>query len=347
MTSTTPPETPKTWLERLSTDETSKQLDAIHPEFINLFKIENGDKLDENARAKILDSITKIDTTAILLQSPVNGEMMLLHQLNKVGGTIINKTTEYFGLFGDSNNAIPMKFNETSILHANEVECPSWATLIIVTTEDEVELAKDANACPTFMTSAMPLPPFITKHLIHLNSPTAAQVYVETQLAAKIFDREKGPLIPASSATLKTLLPFLWSAHHKKIQSVPTTPSVSDTIKQKCKVMHEIFASLSPESTPNTSNNTNGNTDPSVFESMNASLEQIVASTIMAQSATGTQNKKSFENRCNATFQTLILTASAKNTDTIPSEPSETSRAFFEQKNAAEAKAYVFHKLNM
>ena len=94
MTSTTSPETPKTWLERLSTDETSKQLDAIHPEFINLFKIENGDKLDENARAKILDSITKIDTTAILLQSPVNGEMMLLHQLNKVGGTIINKTTE-------------------------------------------------------------------------------------------------------------------------------------------------------------------------------------------------------------------------------------------------------------
>ena len=158
----------------------------------------------------MLESITKIDTTAILFQSPVNGEMMLLHQLNKVGGDIINKKTEYFGLFGDSNNAIPMKFNEESILHANEVECPSWATLSIVTTEYEVELAKDANACPMFMTSAMPLPPFITKHLIHLNSPTAAQVYVESQLAAKIFDREKGPLIPASSATLKTLLPFLW-----------------------------------------------------------------------------------------------------------------------------------------
>ena len=103
MASPTPPETPKTWLKRLSTDETSKQLDAIHPEFINLFKIENADKLDENARAKYLDSITKIATTAILFQSPVNDEMMLLHQLNKVGGDIINKKTEYFGLFGDSN----------------------------------------------------------------------------------------------------------------------------------------------------------------------------------------------------------------------------------------------------
>ena len=76
-------------------------------------------------------------------------------------------------------------------------------------------------------------------------------------------------------------------------------------------------------------------------------LEQIVANNIMAQSATGTQNKRSFENRCNPTFQTLILTASAKKSDSIPTKPAATSMVFFEQKNAAEAKAFVFNKLNI
>ena len=238
-----------------------------------------------------------------------------------------------------------MKFKDEAILHANEVECPSWATLSTVTTEEGVETAKDANASPVFMTSAFSLPPFLIKALLPLNSPSAAEVYVAAQLAAKIFDRDKEAIFPASSISMKKLLPFLWSAHHKKIQTVATTPSVSPAIALKCKNMHDIFEYQNPAPTPQTTNTPV--TYPSIFESMNASLEQIVANNIMAQSATGTQNKRSFENRCNATFQTLVLTASAMNSDSIPTEPSPTSRQFFEQKNAAEAKAFVFHKLNI
>ena len=39
------PENPKTWLERLLTDETSEKLDTIHPEVVDLFKIPNADKI--------------------------------------------------------------------------------------------------------------------------------------------------------------------------------------------------------------------------------------------------------------------------------------------------------------
>ena len=271
--------------------------------------------------------------------------MMLLHQISTVGGDILNKVEEHFGLFGENNPAIPMKFTSKALLHANEVECPSWATLSMVTTVEGVNSAKDANATPVFMPSAISLPPFLTKQIIPLNSPTAAQVFVEAQLAAKIFDTTKGPAIPASSHSMKKVLPFLWAAHHEKIQAVPTTPSISAAIAMKCKAMHSIFKKVTFGN--NSSTSQINITEPSILESMNANLEQMVANSIMSQSAAAPSNKKSFEVRCNDTFKTLILTASAPNSDSIPTEPSASSRSFFEQKNAAEAKAFIFHKLNI
>ena len=345
MTNPNDKQEPTTWLERLVQDESSAQLDSIHEEVVDLFKIINADALDDDERAKMMEEITKVNTNAILMQSPVNDEMMLLHQVSTVGGDILNKIQEHFGLFGSSNTAIPMKFASKALLQSNEVECPSWATLSMVTTEEGVQQAKDANASPVFMTSALSIPPFITKHLLPLNSPSAAKTFVEAQLAAKIFDTEKAPATPASASSMKKILPFLWSAHHGKIKTVPTSPQVSQAIAAACNQMHSIFK----ENTTTTSNSSSptNTTDPSVFERMSANLEQMVANNIMAQSTAAPSNKKSFENRLNDTFKTLVLTASAPNSDSIPTEPSESSRSFFEQKNAAEAKAFIFHKLNI
>ena len=203
MTTTTDLTEPTTWLERLETDESSKQLDSIHQEVVDLFKIPNADPLSDDARAKMMERISKISTNAILMQSPVNGEMMLLHQVSTVGGDIINKNEEHFGLFGATSTAIPMKFTSKAILHCNEVECPFWATLRMVTTEEGVQNAKDANVNPIFMTSALSIPPFLTKYLLPLNSPSAAAVLVEAQLATKVFDTSKEPGIAASATSMK------------------------------------------------------------------------------------------------------------------------------------------------
>ena len=70
---------PTTWLERLQTDEASDKLDSIHEDVVDLFKINDATPLDDDSRTKMLDRITKITTNAVLTQSPVNGEMMLLH----------------------------------------------------------------------------------------------------------------------------------------------------------------------------------------------------------------------------------------------------------------------------
>ena len=331
---------PTTWLDRLQTDEASDKLDSIHEDVVDLFKINDATPIDDDSRTKMLDRITKITTNAVLTQSPVNGEMMLLHQISTVGGDILNKTQEYFGLFGSGNAAIAMNFNPATLLHPNEVECPSWATLSKVTTENGVQAARNVNATPHFMTSGLSIPPFLTKQLLDLTSPSAAQVFVNCQLAAKIFDTAKEPGTPASLSSMKKILPFLWAAHHKKIDTVPTSPQVSQAITLECTRMHSIFKAPDPQTQ-------NPTTNPSVFESMNGKLEQMLSNSIMAQTNAAPVNKKSFENRCNATFKTLVLTASAKNSDSIPTEPSESSRAFFEQKNAAEAKAFMFHKLNI
>lgn len=78
--------------------------------FTNLFKISYADVFNDVTPANMMDKITKISTTTLLIQSPVNGEMMLLHQISTVGADILNKVEEHFGIFGNYNPTTPMKF---------------------------------------------------------------------------------------------------------------------------------------------------------------------------------------------------------------------------------------------
>ena len=80
---------------------------------------------------------------------------------------------------------------------------------------------------------------------------------------------------------------------------------------------------------------------------MNAKLAQLVSNGIMADSAKSLDAKRKFETRLNSMVQTLILTASKRSEDDIVTEPSASSHSFFEQKNSSEAKAYLYHKLNI
>ena len=93
MTKITVSDDPKTWLERLESDETSKQLNKIHQNFIDLFKTPDVTVLDEHACEKTMDSITNMNMTANITQSQIDGEMMLLHQLSKIWEGIRNKVT--------------------------------------------------------------------------------------------------------------------------------------------------------------------------------------------------------------------------------------------------------------
>ena len=65
----------------------------------------------------------------------------------------------------------------------------------------------------------------------------------------------------------------------------------------------------------------------------------------MNQAVSSYKTEKKFENRLNPLFCKLILTASAKFSTSIPLEPNEEARTFFEQKNSTDAKSYLQHML--
>lgn len=72
MSSATDQKDHKTWLERIQKLDSSKQLDSIHEEVVDLFNILDAVTIDnDNARAKHLERITKISTNTILIQSPI------------------------------------------------------------------------------------------------------------------------------------------------------------------------------------------------------------------------------------------------------------------------------------
>ena len=74
----------------------------------------------------------------------------------------------------------------------------------------------------------------------------------------------------------------------------------------------------------------------------------MVQTTIKANAAVPTKQVKcKFENRFNAEFQTIILTASASYSTEVVKESRSISTSFFEQKNVATANVYLRHRLEI
>ena len=336
-----------TWLEHVSKHEDSKNLNSIHNSVVDLFKVTTTNEVTEDQSTKMLQDIMALKVNALLCRSPMDNEMMLIHQVSKVGGDLLNPRVEYFGLSGFGESAVPVKFCPKSILAINEIESPSWATLKAVTTPAGLEAAKDANPEPKIYTSAIPLPPFLTKVTAPHRAPSAGDIYFLCLEAGEKYDAEKEASDPPASATLKLLLPYLLAANLDDIASVPTSAQVSQKIELKNIELHKTFISQPKLITQATTSTTDLTLTPPLLEQMNAKLAQLVSNGIMADSAKSLQSKRKFETRLNSMFKTLIITASKHSDDDGVTEPTTTSREFFEMKNPSEAKAYLYHALNL
>ena len=115
--------------------------------------------------------------------------------------------------------------------------------------------------------------------------------------------------------------------------------SFNSKVKAKVEELHNMLHK-EPTARPTQTN------EDSTLARVSQSLDRIVERNLINGSASEpTQNKKSFEGRLSTIAKTLILTASAPDSSSVLTEPSETSKEFFEQKNAAEAKSFLYHHL--
>ena len=123
ITSVTSPvdKTPTTWLEHTPMHEDIKLLNKVHNWVVNILKIMPKDVLSTDANVKILDKLIALNVNAILIKYPMEDKMMIIHQISKVCGDLINPKVEYFGLLGFRNKATKVKFCPKSILTINEV----------------------------------------------------------------------------------------------------------------------------------------------------------------------------------------------------------------------------------
>ena len=130
-------------------------LNRVHTDFTELFKIQAADPLTEDTSAKMMATVTNLEANAIMFKPPLDNEMTILHHVSMIGCNIIIKTVEQFGLCGSGKIATPAKFKPAGIIAANEVEVPCWDTLKKVKTVEEVESARDANTSQHYL----PTPP--------------------------------------------------------------------------------------------------------------------------------------------------------------------------------------------
>jgi hypothetical protein len=344
VTDLTIPMKPTTWLERLEGDEVSVRLNRIHNEVVNQFKITqdrlDGDKLSDISIERMMTSIADLPLDAMITFCPVSDNIDVLHHTSKIGGDILNKVITYFSLTGAGETAVPVVYKPSSALKVTEIQCPTWSTLNGVTNEGELDTAPLART-KTKVTSAQPIPPFLAAAVLKMDHPTPAKVFLHLKdVAEKEQTNEGDPTGTEPVATsLKVILPFLWAVHKGLIPPVAKQCSFAPAIKQKTDNLHQLLHKHKERPTQ-------PHPDGNALEKVTRSLDQIVEKGLMnSASPEAPTNKKSFEHRLSSISKTLILTASAPNSSTIPTEPSPTARDFFEQKNAAEAKAFLYHQL--
>ena len=286
-----------------------------------------------------IDKAKDLPIDIMMFPSPVTEGLTILHNTSKVGGTILDKDETYFSLMGGGDTAIPLVYKPSAIFKVTEIAVPTWTTLNGIKTKGDLDTAA-AGRSTTKLTSAQQIPPFLAASILLLDSPSASEVFLKFKTAAADFDKETHPAgTEPSSSSLKLLLPYLWAVHKKLIPTVPSQYSVQPSIQNATNLLHDCLTPIPPQAPPKQS-------PDSPLKQMAKSITQLVESNIMNQSsAEPSKNKKSFANRLSPIAQTLILTASARNSSDIPTEPSASSKEFFEVKNAAEAKGHLYHKL--
>ena len=72
----------------------------------------------------MIASVTDLDYNAIMIRSPINDDMMIVHHVPTTGGGIIDGIVEHFGIFDAGAKATPLKYNPKGLLAINEVEVP-------------------------------------------------------------------------------------------------------------------------------------------------------------------------------------------------------------------------------
>ena len=291
----------------------------------------------------MLDAAKDLPVDIMMFPCPVTNGMNIVHHTTKVGGTILDKEEFYFSLVGAGDTATPLVYKPTALLTVTEITAPTWTTLNAANTKKDLDNAAVSRTTMT-LTSAQQIPPFLATTILSLDSPSPSDVFFKFKAAAEEFDADatKQAGTEPSSTSLKALLPYLWAAHKGQILVVPSQYSVRPSIQQATSKLHDHIEDPTPPSPPTAP------TDPdnSQINKMADSIHQLVEQNLMNKSSSAeASNRKSFENRLSHIAKTLILTASAPNASTIPTEPSHECREFFEQKNAAEAKGHLYHKL--
>ena len=70
--------------------EDSTNLNKIHGSFVEIFKVTAADTLHNDVRAKIIDSIMALKVNALLCRFPIDNDMMLICQISRVDGNLLN-----------------------------------------------------------------------------------------------------------------------------------------------------------------------------------------------------------------------------------------------------------------
>jgi hypothetical protein len=132
------------------------------------------------------------DASIAVLAVDANNKIMIMHSFKNLGGTLTNPVNKYVFLIGSGRNAVAVIVNTASFLTLPEVSTPTYKTIILCMTKEEIAGLVTKTVPPTnFQATTSYLPaPWLLEAVLEAKSNDPATLILAVSDADAEFDQE-------------------------------------------------------------------------------------------------------------------------------------------------------------
>ena len=307
---------PNDWNAFFKSHQSNDDFNKVHDKITKIAAAGGAEEDNDKAVAEVMKTVIENQpSVTIAFKAPI-GDVQLLHNIFKVGGTLSMPKARYYGLIGGDHKATTVEFDPKDMFTMMEkVSVPILKEIYQVESKQGIlNLTIPKSPTPEFIgCHAIMIPPFIAEAFRGVASGEGAESLIKLLAEAEAFDKEKDGDTPKASKSVDSIVQWLYCLINGKVllaaYQVTTNPiilSKSDSIHSKC------IAQTNPPHQPSV-----GLSNEEVRRTCLATERLVDLTEQQRLSSNVTPKKKRWNDRYASLMQTMLLTASQKDDNDI------------------------------
>ena len=303
---------------------------------------------DDTTNQTMITSLTEDIDVTILTVAPVTRKIKVLHSPTNLGGTRIKPEDKIVALDGFETNSTPVILDNDCVTSKVELRTPAYSKMVNWDSIDDIKssLSPTSGQINFKHMSFVILPPFMTDHILDLDTRDPMELLLTCKDLMRDFDRSNNDNSDFKKAVdnCKNLISFLWAASKSLIPQMIFVTACDDaevsrwSLNRHNNCLHDISrAPLENEGVNN-----------EVIQSLAHSIDTqtILFENMRQEKQEEKEEKQNKYSDLHDSTKLLILNASSDDGESTPDQPVQSCIDFFNKKNISKALDFLTMSLS-